>query len=151
MKLVVQQVKEEVNNIPLSRDYDLGRFTHDHTVRDTSETLLTFVSRLVSGGETSRISLPLAQCIQQHINHSTNQTSLGLAVKLHHKFGSSDLVSTLHEHDLSAAKYVCENSEEYHKVLGLEQRNGPICSWCDNYDLVVFTPNGRRSTHAMAI
>ena len=51
----------------------------------------------------------------------------------------------------SAAKYVCENSEEYHKVLGLERRNGPICSWCDNYDLVVFTPNGRRSTHAMAI
>ena len=132
-------------------------------MRDNSDTLLTFVPRLVSGGETSQISLTLAQCIQQHINHSTNQTSLGLAVKLHHKFGSSNLVSTLHEHGSvssycevlrfrkSAAKYVCENSEEYHKVLGLERRNGPICSWCDNYDLVVFTPNGRRSTHAMAI
>ena len=45
----------------------------------------------------------------------------------------------------------CELSAEYHQVLGLERRIGPIFSWCDNYDLVVFTTNGRRATHAMAI
>ena len=31
--LLVQQVKEEVNNIPLSRDYDLCRFTLHMTIR----------------------------------------------------------------------------------------------------------------------
>jgi len=50
----------------------------------------------------------------------------------------------------SAAKYVCENNEMYHKILGLERRIGPIFSWWDNFDLVVFTLNEHRATHAMA-
>jgi len=48
-----------------------------------------------------------------------------------------------------AAKYVCEINEMYHKILGLERRTGPIFSWCDNFDLVVFTPNGRHATQAI--
>ena len=47
----------------------------------------------------------------------------------------------------SAAKYA---SEEYMRTVGLESEVGPIHSWGDNFDLVVFTPNGRRTTHAMA-
>ena len=82
-------------------------------------------------------------------------------VKLHHKYGSSDFVSILNQHGIlasydevlrfrkSAAKYASENSDVYHRALGLERRMGPIFSWCDNYDLVVFTANGRRATHAM--
>ena len=160
---VVRRVKAEASNIPLPRDYDLSDFRHEKAVQDTSVTLLSLISRLVSNGETSKASLTLSQCIQQHISMCTNQTSLGLAIKLHHKFGSSELVNTLNEHGIvasydevlrfrkSAGKYVCEHSAEYHQVLGLERRIGPIFSWCDNYDLVVFTTNGRRATHAMAI
>ena len=153
---LVRRVKAEVRSIPLPRDYDLNIFRHEKMVQDTSPTLLTFISSLISKGEPSKASLTLSQCIQQHI-------SLGLAVKLHHKFGSSDLVSTLHEHGIvssydevlrlrkSAAKYVCENSELHHQVLGLERQTDPIFSWCGNFDLIVSTPNGRRSTHATAI
>ena len=36
------------------------------------------------------------------------------------------------------------------RTVGLESEVGPIHSWGDNFDLVVFTPNGRRTTHAMA-
>ena len=32
----------------------------------------------------------------------------------------------------------------------MEKQIGPIHSWDDNFDLVVFTPNGLRMTHAMA-
>lgn len=159
---LVRRIKAEVRSIPLPRDYDLNIFQYEKVVQDTSATLLSLISSLVANGKVSKASLTLSQCVQQHVK-STNQTTLELAVKLHHKFGSSDLVSTLNEHGIvssydevlhfrkSAAKYVCENSDVYHRVMGLERRLGPIFSWCDNYDLVVFTPNGRRSTHAMAI
>lgn len=145
----------------MHRDYDLNIFQYENTIQDTSPTLLAFVSSLVSNGETSKPSLALSQCIQQHVNKSTNQTSLGLAVKLHHKYGSSDFVSILNQHGIlasydevlrfrkSAAKYASENSDVYHRALGLERRMGPIFSWCDDYDLIVFTANGRRATHAM--
>ena len=158
---LVRRVKTEVSNIPLHWDYDLDIFRYEKTIQDISPALLAFISSLVSNGETSKISLTLSQCIQQHVSKNTNQISLGLAVKLHHKYGSSDLVSTLNEHGIlasydevlcfrkSAAKYVSENSEVYHKALGLDYHIGPIFSWCDNYDLVVFTPNGCRETHAM--
>ena len=41
--------------------------------------------------------------------------------------------------------------KEYHQVLSLECRIGPIFDWCDNYDVVVSTPNGHRVTYAMAV
>ena len=109
----------------------MNAFRHGKVIEDTSPALLSFVSSLVSDDKT------LSQCIQQHVNNSTNQTSLGLAVKLHHQFGSSDLISTLNDHGIissydevlrfrkSAAKYVSENSEVYHRELGLERRIGP--------------------------
>lgn len=37
----------------------------------------------------------------------------------------------------------------YMRALGLERHIGPIHSWGDNFDLVVYTPNGCRMTHAM--
>ena len=97
------------------------------------------------------------------ISNSTNQTTLGLAVKLHHKFGSSELVKLLNEHGIvttydevmrfrkSAAKYISGNRGKVHEVIGLMRRVSPICGWFDNFDLLVCTPNGRRETHAMAI
>jgi len=88
---LVRKVKAEVRTIPLPRDYDLNIFRYDKTVQDTSIRLLTFISSLVSDGEISKASLILSQCIQQHVSKSTNQTSLGLAVKLHHQFGNAEL------------------------------------------------------------
>lgn len=160
---VVRKVRAEVQNIPLPREYDLGSFTHERVIQDTSPTLLRLVSSLVSREETvTKPALTLAQCIQQHISKSWNQTTLGLAVKLHHKYGSSELVRNLNEHGLvvtydevlrfrkSAAKYASDDADKYLRVLGLERCIGPIHSWGDNFDLVVFTPNGCRTTHAMA-
>lgn len=101
------------------------------------------------------------QCIQQHISGTCNQTTLGLAMKLHHKHGSSELIKTLNEHGIvtsydevlrfrkSAAQFVSKNTADYHKKLGLTTELGPIFSWADNYDLYIASPNGTKSTHAM--
>lgn len=160
---VVKKVVAEVRNIPLPKEYDLSSFRHGQVIQDTSPTLLKLISSLVSKeGEVTKPALTLAQCIQQHISASWNQTTLGLAVKLHHKYGSKELVKTLNEHGIvtsyeevlrfrkSAAKYVSEDPSKYLQLAGLEKQVGPIHSWGDNFDLVVFTPNGRRTTHAMA-
>ena len=75
------------------------------------------------------------------ISNSTNQTTLGLAVKLHHKFGSSELVKLLNEHGIvttydevmrfrkSAAKYISGNGGTVHEVIGLMRRVSPIFGW----------------------
>jgi hypothetical protein len=87
---------------------------------------------------------------------------LGLGVKLHHKFGSSDLIQILHEHGYitsydevlkfrkSAAKYVGDNVTNLHRMMGLGRNVGIVFGWYDNFDLLVSTPNGRRETHAMS-
>lgn len=118
---LVRRITAEMRNIPQPRDYDLNDFSFLKTVSDTSETLLRLASALVSDGGVTKPSLTLAQCIQQHINKTRNQTTLGLAVKLYHKYGSSDLIRTLNEHGLvttydevlwfrkSAASYVSKN------------------------------------------
>ena len=160
---LVRRVQAEVKDLPLPRNYDLGSFRHDRLVQDTSPTLLRLISSLVSRDEgVTKQSLTLTQCIQQHVSKSWNQTTLGLAIKLHHKHGSSEMFQTLNEHGIlasydevlrfrkSAAQYASEDSEMYMRTIGLEKSNGPIHSWGDNFDLNVFTPNGCRSTHAMA-
>ena len=50
----------------------------------------------------------------------------------------------------SAAKYVCNNASTLHQTMGLTPNIGLIFGRCDNFDLLVSTPNGRRETHAMA-
>ena len=71
--------------------------TSHKVIESTSATLLKLVS-----GATTKPSLTLAQCIQQHIcGAGRNQTTLGLAVKLHHKHGSSELIKTLSEHGIT--------------------------------------------------
>ena len=85
--------------------YEVGKFTQSEAIKSTSHTLLTLVSSLASCGKTSRASLTLAQAIQSHITKSFNQTTLGLAIKLHHRFGSKELISLLHQHGLTATYY----------------------------------------------
>ncbi len=116
----------------------------------------------MSKGNVTKQALSLAQSIQANITNTRNQTTLGLGVKLHHKYGSSDLITTLHEHGYivsydevlkfrkSAAKYVEDNSAQLHHMMGLSCTAGILFGWYDNFDLVISTPNGRCDiTHAM--
>ena len=164
LEKLVRKIRSEVRATPKPGDYNLSDYVRHKVIRSTSATLLNLVSSLVSGGAISKPSLTLAQCIQQHIcGVGRNQTTLGLAVKLHHKHGSSELIKTLNEHGItitydevlrfrkSAAKFVFDNHSDYHKKLGLSTEIGPIFSWADNYDLYIASPNGMKSTHAMVM
>lgn len=159
---VVNIIISEARATPQRNHYDLGDFTASKVKQHTSTTLLRLISKLVSGGEITKVSISLAQAIQQHISHIWNQTTLGLGVDLHHKFGSRDLIDTLYEHGFtvsydevlrfrkSAAKFICNNSSTLHQMMGITPSAEIISGWFDNFDLLVSTPNGRRETHAMA-
>ena len=69
--------------------------SHSNVVTNTSPTLLKIMSELVSKGQVSKKSLSLAQAVQSHITSTRNQTTLGLTAKLHHKYGSSELIKLL--------------------------------------------------------
>lgn len=156
----VKIIEEEVKELPKPKDYTLSDFTKDDTIKATSKTLLKVISQLISSGNTTRKSLALSQCIQAHIQKTFNQTSLGIAVKLHHRFGSKELIELLHDYGItctygevlrfkaSVAKHI---GEQDYTARGLNKGGRLISSWCDNYDLKVFTPNGMRETHAMVV
>ena len=161
---LVRKIRSEVMAMPRPGDYNLRHYVYQKLVQSTSETLLKLVSSLVSDGFITKQSLTLAQCIQLHIGGANrNQTTLGLAVKLHHKHGSSELIRTLNEHGItgiydevlhfrkSVAKFVSDNQADYHKKVGLSAEIGPIFSWADNYDLYIVSPNGTKTTHAMVM
>lgn len=105
-------------------------------------------------------SLSLAQSIQSHVTNTYNQTTLGLAVKLYHGFGSRKIIDVLHESGFittydevlrfktSAAIYT---GNMPHKLRGLKSNSSPICAWNDNFDLNISTPNGCRQTHSLVI
>ena len=95
---LVKQIIKEAKALPKQDDYDLGTFTKEQTIKNTSSTLLTVVAKLTTNGKISRESLSIAQSIQAHITNTSNQTTLGLAVKLHHRFGSKEVISLLHEY-----------------------------------------------------
>ena len=161
---LVQKVRLEVKDIKCPSNYNLDKFAFTNTYDSTSQTLLNLVAQLVSNGKKDNVVLTLSSCIQQHIASSNNQVTLGLALKLHHKFGSAELVKLLHEHGLvesydevllfrkSAAKYMCDHKKDVsEQVIGFCKLAGPLSGWCDNYDLLVCTPNGRRETHCLVM
>ena len=78
---------------------------HDKTKQHTSVPLLRIVSKLVSNGDVTKKSLSLSQSIQHCITSARNQTALGLAIQLHSKFGSRDLLDILHDHG-----YICSST-----------------------------------------
>ena len=159
---VVRQIKHEAQSIKYnSANYDHSEFTQENTVKSTSSTLLKLVSDLVSDGEVTKKSLSLSQSIQSHNTGTWNQTILGIAIKLHHRHGSSELLKLLHKHGFtasydevlrfrkSAARYIGDNISLLHQFMGLSRTVGIIFAWFDNLDLQVFTPNGRRTTHVV--
>ena len=83
-------------SIPIQKNYDITSFTYASAVEGTSNMLLSFIARLVSDGAVTKVSLSLAQSIQQHVVKWHNQTTLGLALKFHHRFeGGSRSVALL--------------------------------------------------------
>ena len=154
-------IKAEVSKLPTPKDYDLSEFCPSKVIANTSCTLLSLIANLVSNGEVTKKALTLTQSIQQYVSGTYNQTTLGLAVKLHHQFGSSELIRTLNSYGLissydkvlrfrkSATLFSSKNHDDYHKKLGLTSEIGPIFSWADNYDLFVSSPNSIKSTHAL--
>ncbi len=137
-------ITTECRALPKTRDYDVSQFRKSKTIENTSPTLLSLISSLVSNGNTTKASITLAQSIQGHVTKSYNQTTLGLALKLHHRFGSNELVSLLHESGItvtydevlrfrkSAAIYT--GSQPY-TLRGLKRNGGELVSWIDKYDL----------------
>ena len=159
---LLRKINREARSVKYnSANYDLSEFTRANTIKATSPTLLTLISDLVSGGEVTKKSLSLSQSIQSHITGTRNQTTLGLGVKLQHRYGSSELIKLLHEHGFistydevlrfrkSAARFLGDNAPILHQFMGLSRSVGIIFAWFDNLDLQVFTPNDRRSTHVL--
>ena len=160
MDIVVQKIVEESNEISKPCDYDLGQFVVENSCKLTSPTLLSLVTKLISKGEVTRPSHIITQSIQSQITKTATPTTLGLAVQLHHRFGSKELVILLNEYGYiasydevmrfktSAAKFV---GEQELTARGLMKSSNLISPWCDNYDLNVNTPGGNRETHCMAM
>ena len=94
---------DEIKELTQPSDYDLSHFEREKSIELTSSTLLVLVSKLVSNGETTRKSLSISQTIQTHITNSFTPTTLGLAVKLNHRFGSREVISLLHEYGFLAS------------------------------------------------
>ena len=68
---LVKKIKAEVkliNSDRLHKDYDLGDFTKERIIEQTSPTLLRVVSNLVSDGKLSKPALSLSQSIQYNID-----------------------------------------------------------------------------------
>ena len=160
---VVRKIKKEAKDLQYNNSaYDLNDFTYNKVIENTSATLLRIIAELVANGEINQRSLSLTQAVQSHISKTRNQTTLGLAIKLHHMYGSSELIKILYDHGFTAAydevlrfrksasKFVGDNTNRLHVAMGLHRGVGPIFGWFDNFDLLVSTPNGRRETHVMA-
>ena len=158
----VKKIRKEARTMKYkSAFYDLSDFNSSDTVNATSPTLLELISKLVSDGNTTIQSLCLSQIIQSHITKTRNKTTLGLAVKLHHQHGSSELICLLSNFgrtvtydevlrfQKSAAKFLSDNPDIFNEFMGLDALNGIVTGWFGNLDLFLCTPNGMKSLHAM--
>ena len=99
---VVRKIRMEAKAMQYNKSsYDLSDFTYNKVVNNTSATLLRLIAELVANGELNHRSISLTQAVQSHITSTRNQTTLGLAVKLYHMYGSSELIKLLHNHGFS--------------------------------------------------
>ena len=97
MYKIVEKIKGEVSDLPSNnKDYNIGEFTKKYMIENTSKTLPSLISRLISKNVITRQSLSICQSIQAHRANIYNQTTRGQAVKLYHRFGSKELISLLH-------------------------------------------------------
>ncbi len=133
-----QQILSELSDLPKVKNFDLGQFVKENSIKLTSPTLLALVSELVSNGDVTQTSLSISQTIQSHIIKSSTPSTLGLAVTLHHWYGSKDFINFLHDYGYvvsydkvlwfktSSAKYI---GEQDCTARGLKEHSTPIFSW----------------------
>ena len=100
---LVRKIINEAHKIPFNNKYDLGDFVHSKVKEQTGTTLLRVISKLVANGKITKRSLSPSQSIQHHITGKNNQTTLGLGIKLHYRYGSRDLLDLLHDHGYIAS------------------------------------------------
>lgn len=143
---LTKQISSEIKEMKTQKvtSYNLGDFTRDNATECSSQTLLKLISSLVSKGVVTRESPCLTQSIQALITKGFNQTTLGLAVKLHYRFDSREVIDMLH-----ASGYIASYDEalRFRKSAGimtgeseftyreLFYDSGLSSCWCDNFDL----------------
>ena len=127
--LITWSVKSN-KRLQFFREFQIMIFPNSPLIRlgNTNLTLLDIVSKLISGGVVNKQSVSLAQSIQQHVNKQWNQTTSGVAVSLHHKYGSKELLSMMYDLGFtesytevlwfrsSVAKYTGEKHLEYENL-----------------------------------
>lgn len=98
----------------------------------------------------SRTTVP----ITTYQNLHRSRLPLGLAVKLLHRYGSSELVKLLHEHGFttsydealrfrkSTARLLADNAQVFHQFMGLYRTVSVVFAWIGDLDHQVLTPNG---------
>ncbi len=118
---LVRRIQTESLATPRPRDYDLHNLQYTKLIESTSPTLL----RLVSGGRITKQAL--AQCVEQHIS------------------GITALYDEVLRFRKSAANFVSNSQQEYHKMLGLTTDLGPFFSWADNDNLFIASPTGTKT------
>ena len=110
---LAEQIRLEVKSIPIQNNYDISSFTYASAVDGTSN-VLSFIARLVSDGAVTKVSPSLAQSIQHPVAKWHNQTTVGLAVKCHHRFGSKEAIDLLHEYDFAVK---CDEVCDFENLL----------------------------------
>ncbi len=103
----------------------------------------------------------MAQSRHAPVIKSFNQTTLGLAVKLYYQFGSNEPIEVLH-----SSGYICFSTMKFTVSENLSPKLQPrtkisikTCSkliiyfrvWFDNLNLRVYSPNGVRESHCIAV
>ena len=145
-----------------SRDsYKLSELSEEEIITNCSDILLTIVSNIVSNGSRSKKAIFLTQAIQAAATNSYNCISLSLGIKLFHLTGSREVIDQLNSCGFvcsydeirrfrkSAAVHTSEN--EYSIKEFVEDGDGLVATWIDNFDLNIFSPNGMKQTHVMAV
>lgn len=113
--------------------------------------------------EVAKQSFSLSQSIQSHITGYHSQTTLGLAVKIHHKPGTSELMKDLSHHgyvtSYDEVLHFCKSAEasertngaHLHQAIVLEKTVGVTFRWTGNFDQHIYcTPPMYGATHAIA-
>ena len=74
----------------------LKDFTFEKAKENCNESLLAFISKLISKGSITKKSVCLTMSIQALLTKSFNQVTLRYAVKIHHEYGSRAVIDVLY-------------------------------------------------------
>ena len=159
VKQLCEKIKAEIFDIELQRrskfEYDLNEFQYERVMADTSRALFSVLKYLTNN---EKQAVCLAQAVQQHVSKTWNQTPLGLALTLHYKNGSREMIDQLARCGFISSYHevmkFCDSLTDHMIKNGKTIRElpvgmGPINVWFDHFDLFNHTPSQNRHTHGM--